>query len=127
MRRPDQRDPLPLFHPLIRKWFAEKVGTPTDIQSRAWPEIARGRHVLVTAPTGSGKTLMAFLWAIHQLVTGTWAPGYAPRSAANLLDWIKEQLLIPVPEWQELKQAMDRDHGSSTAERRGPGNFRPAR
>ncbi|MCU0580261.1 MAG: DEAD/DEAH box helicase, partial [Desulfobacterota bacterium] len=68
-------DPLSLFHPLIRKWFNEQVGRPTDIQCRAWPEIARGRHVLVTAPTGSGKTLTAFLWAVNQLVTGAWGPG----------------------------------------------------
>jgi ATP-dependent helicase Lhr and Lhr-like helicase len=71
----DQTDPRSLFHPLIQQLFAEKVGTPTDIQARDWPEIARGRHVLVTAPTGSGKTLTAFLWVIHQLVTGAWAPG----------------------------------------------------
>ena len=30
------------------------------------------------------------------------APGYAPRSAEDLLDWVKERLLIPAPEWQEL-------------------------
>ena len=68
-------DPLSSFHPLIRKWFTERLGVPTSIQSRAWPEIARGRHVLVTAPTGSGKTLTAFLWAINQLVTGVWVTG----------------------------------------------------
>ena len=28
---------LSLFHPLIRKWFADRVGAPTDIQERAWP------------------------------------------------------------------------------------------
>ena len=55
------------FHPLIQSWFTTHIGAPTDIQSKAWPEIAAGRHVLVTAPTGSGKTLTAFLWAIHQL------------------------------------------------------------
>ena len=54
------RDPLSLFHPLVRRWFAERLGVPTDVQARAWPEIAAGRHVLVTAPTGSGKTLTAF-------------------------------------------------------------------
>ena len=60
------------FHPLIRKWFLERLGPPTDIQARAWPEIAKGAHALVTAPTGSGKTLTAFLWAINQLATGAW-------------------------------------------------------
>ncbi len=44
-------------------------------------------------------------------------PGYAPRSAADLLDWVKERLLIPAPEWQELKEAMGRDRGSSPDDR----------
>jgi len=67
-------DSLDLFHPLIRKWFREQVGTPTDIQTRAWPEIAKGNHVLVTAPTGSGKTLTAFLWAIDNFLTRPQTP-----------------------------------------------------
>lgn len=66
---------LDLFHPLIRKWFSENLGTPTDIQARSWPVIARGSHLLITAPTGSGKTLAAFLWAINQLVSGAWSTG----------------------------------------------------
>jgi ATP-dependent Lhr-like helicase len=61
-------DALSLFHPLVRQWFREQVGTPTDIQAKAWPEIAKGNHVLVTAPTGSGKTLTAFLWAINNFL-----------------------------------------------------------
>ncbi|MCP5102030.1 MAG: DEAD/DEAH box helicase [bacterium] len=64
----ETKDALNLFHPLIRQWFTEQVGTPTDIQTRAWPEIAKGNHVLVTAPTGSGKTLTAFLWAINHFL-----------------------------------------------------------
>ncbi len=68
-------DPLSLFHPLVADWFRERVGVPTDPQARAWPEIAAGKHVLVTAPTGSGKTLTAFLWAIDRLLTGKWQPG----------------------------------------------------
>ncbi len=63
------------FHPLIRDWFTEQLGTPTEAQRLAWPAIAAGEHVLLTAPTGSGKTLAAFLWAIHQLATGAWEPG----------------------------------------------------
>ena len=44
------------------------------------------------------------------------APGYAPRSAEDLLDWIKERLLIPDPEWQELLKAIARDHEISADE-----------
>ncbi len=66
------------FHPLIRSWFLERFGMPTDIQEQSWRSIRDGRHVLLTAPTGSGKTLAAFLWAINQLATGSW-PGGAVR------------------------------------------------
>ena len=38
------------------------------------------------------------------------APGYAPRSADDLLDWMKERLLIPAPEWEAPLTAMERDH-----------------
>ena len=98
----NRNDPLSLFHPIIRKWFAEKVGVPTRIQSQAWPEIALGRHVLVTAPTGSGKTLTAFLWAINQLVTGAWVPGrtrvlyVSPLKALN--NDIRRNLALPLEE-----------------------------
>ena len=60
---------LSQFHPLVAKWFTDAIGVPTDAQTQAWPKIADGEHVLITAPTGSGKTLTAFLWAINQLVT----------------------------------------------------------
>jgi ATP-dependent Lhr-like helicase len=36
--------------------------------------------------------------------------GYAPRTSTNLLDWTKERLLIPLPEWQVLLDAMARNH-----------------
>jgi len=66
---------LDAFHPLIRDWFAEAVGEPTEIQALAWPRIAAGEHVLATAPTGSGKTFTAFLWALDRLLRGHWTPG----------------------------------------------------
>lgn len=61
-------DTLKMFHPLVQRWFNEQVGTPTDIQARSWPVIARKNHVLITAPTGSGKTLTAFLWAVNRFL-----------------------------------------------------------
>ena len=66
-------DGLAPFDPLIRQWFVEEVGEPTEAQASSWPHIAAGRHVLVSAPTGSGKTLTAFLWALDQLLTGAWS------------------------------------------------------
>jgi len=102
-------NPLDHFHPIIRRWFSETFGAPTDIQSRAWPEIAREKHVLVTAPTGSGKTVTAFLWAINQLATGAWSAGrtrvlyVSPLKALN--NDIQKNLLTPLAELSFCLQA----------------------
>src|SRR5688500_8123662 len=58
---------LDLFHSLIRQWFLERFGAPTEPQAQGWPHIAAGRHTLIAAPTGSGKTLAAFLVCLDRL------------------------------------------------------------
>jgi ATP-dependent helicase Lhr and Lhr-like helicase len=55
-------------HPLVRDWFVQKFGTPTEPQEQGWPHIFAGRTTLISAPTGSGKTLAAFLACIDRLV-----------------------------------------------------------
>ncbi|MGH2812370.1 MAG: DEAD/DEAH box helicase, partial [Actinomycetota bacterium] len=60
---------LDQFHPLIARWFATRLGSPTDPQREGWARIAEGTNTLIAAPTGSGKTLAAFLWALNELVT----------------------------------------------------------
>ena len=56
------------FHPAVSAWFDASFPAATEAQLRAWPAIQAGRATLVAAPTGSGKTLTAFLAAIDALV-----------------------------------------------------------
>ncbi len=58
---------LQLFDTKTSEWFRETLGEPTPVQEAAWPAIAAGGHVLVSAPTGTGKTLSAFLVFLDRL------------------------------------------------------------
>jgi ATP-dependent Lhr-like helicase len=60
--------PLDAFHPLIQRWFLGRFAAPTEPQALGWPHIAQRGHTLIAAPTGSGKTLTAFLAAIDRLL-----------------------------------------------------------
>jgi ATP-dependent Lhr-like helicase len=60
-------DSLSVFSPETRAWFERTFEAPTPAQAQGWPAIATGAHVLIQAPTGSGKTLTAFLYALDRL------------------------------------------------------------
>src|SRR5207245_3466290 len=62
---------LALFHPITAKWFRAVFEAPTAPQVEGWPAIARGESTLILAPTGTGKTLTAFLWCLDRLMMRT--------------------------------------------------------
>ena len=66
---PTPADALSRFSEPTRTWFAAAFAEPTPAQVGAWEAIGAGQHALVVAPTGSGKTLSAFLWSLDQLLT----------------------------------------------------------
>src|ERR1700727_3980215 len=62
---------LGLFHPITAKWFRAVFDAPTAPQVEGWPAIARGESTLILAPTGTRKTLTAFLWCLDKLMMRT--------------------------------------------------------
>lgn len=71
---PPRRPPLaisPLRAEPVRSWFAREFPSgPTPAQAMAWPAIAAGENVLLVSPTGTGKTLAAFLAILDRLHAG---------------------------------------------------------
>jgi ATP-dependent Lhr-like helicase len=63
-----QADPFADFHPVTAEWFRAVFDEPTAPQKQGWPVIARGESALILAPTGTGKTLTAFLWCLDRLM-----------------------------------------------------------
>ena len=105
---------LNFFHPVIRNWFYSRFESPTSIQKAAWPSIANGDHVLVSAPTGSGKTLTAFLWSLNQLFSNQWPTGttsvlyISPLKALN--NDIRRNLIVPL---QQLISLHEKEIGAA--------------
>ena len=66
-KRSVKSDPLEGFSPATRRWFEASFEAPTPAQAEGWPAISTGANTLICAPTGSGKTLTAFLWGIDAL------------------------------------------------------------
>jgi len=67
-------DPFACFHPVTAAWFKAVFDAPTAPQRLGWPAIARGESALILAPTGTGKTLAAFLWCLDRLMLHTDEP-----------------------------------------------------
>ena len=88
-RRADASEPQPpedildLFHPITASWFRAVFEDVTAPQREGWPAISRGESTLILAPTGTGKTLTAFLWCLDKLMLGREPAAGAPSTAAG--------------------------------------------
>jgi ATP-dependent Lhr-like helicase len=71
-----------LFHAAVDEWFHAVFAEATPPQKRGWPPIARGESTVILAPTGSGKTLTAFLWSLNRLM---FEPVPAPAERCRVL------------------------------------------
>jgi ATP-dependent Lhr-like helicase len=63
-----EADPFGCFHPVTVEWFTAVFDQPTAPQRLGWPVIANRESALILAPTGTGKTLTAFLWCLDRLM-----------------------------------------------------------
>ncbi|MDW8004822.1 MAG: ATP-dependent helicase [Thermofilaceae archaeon] len=59
---------LDLLHPLVAEWFNNKYKDLTPPQKLGVVPIYDGNNVLISSPTGTGKTLTAFLVVISELI-----------------------------------------------------------
>ncbi|MCL1929338.1 MAG: DEAD/DEAH box helicase, partial [Treponema sp.] len=111
--------PLP-FHPLVNSWFTETYNKPTAVQEEAWPLIVKGKDILAIAPTGSGKTLTAFLFGLSRFIDGSWDTGklcvlyVSPLKALN--EDIRRNLIEPI---EMLKQRAEAVYSAETRQGRG--------
>ena len=103
---------LALMHPMVQEWFKGKFGEVTEAQAMAVPIIHARRNVLVSSPTGSGKTLTAFLAILNELILSAsqgrledriYAVYVSPLKA--LANDINENLLKPLAEISDLFRA----------------------
>jgi ATP-dependent Lhr-like helicase len=78
--------PLENFHPTIQRWFTQRFGDPTEPQREGWPRIRSGKHTLIAAPTGTGKSIAGYLSAIDELA----------RQGADLRDEMEVLYISPL-------------------------------
>ncbi|MGA7256795.1 MAG: DEAD/DEAH box helicase, partial [Terracidiphilus sp.] len=90
-------DAFAAFHPVTAEWFRAVFDAPTAPQRMGWPVIARGENALILAPTGTGKTLAAFLWCLDRLMLESREQGTGNR------------------------EQKDRDKGPGTSDKKGRG------
>ncbi len=103
---------LALFHPVTADWFRAVFERPTAPQRLGWPAIAAGDSTLILAPTGTGKTLTAFLWCLDRLMLAGGAqpapakPGKKPKSGGCRVIYISPLKALAVDVERNLRSPL---------------------
>lgn len=101
-----------MLHPLIREWFFSKFEDFSAAQKFGVPAVHKKEDILISAPTGGGKTLTAFLSILNKLVTlsakgelekKVYAIYISPLKALN--NDIHKNLVEPLQEIKELAES----------------------
>ena len=101
-----------ILHPLIREWFFSKFKDFSPSQKFGVLPIWEKRNILISAPTGGGKTLTAFLSILNRLVflaekkelkDKVYAVYVSPLKALN--NDIHKNLIEPLVEINELAKS----------------------
>ena len=88
------------FSAPTRAWFEAAFASPTQAQKGAWQAISAGHHALVVAPTGSGKTLSAFLWSLDRLFSN---PDAVPAKARTRVLYVSPLKALAVDVERNLR------------------------
>lgn len=110
---------LELFHPAVRTWFERRFPHgPTEAQAQGWPAIARGEDTLIAAPTGSGKTLSAFLLCIDRLYRAADAGQLAESGVEVVYVSPLKALVVDIRQtWKSRSSKSPRSRASSGSSR----------
>ncbi len=98
-----------ILHPVVRKWFKNKFSTFCIPQKYGVMPIHSRENILISAPTGSGKTLTAFLSILNELIDSSLKGILEDRIYAIYVSPLKAlsndvsiNLMEPLAEIQEL-------------------------
>jgi ATP-dependent Lhr-like helicase len=115
---------LQSFDPVVREWFEQRFAAVTEPQRLGWPEIRAGHDVLISAPTGSGKTLSAFLICLDELIQRSRAGTLADETEVLYVSPLKalsndihKNLEVPLQEMGSPVRAAVRTGDTLTGER----------
>ena len=113
--------------PIITNWFSQRGWAPRRHQLEMVDAAAEGRHALLVAATGAGKTLSGFLPTLAELVSDPVFDGlhtlYISPLKALAVD-VRRNLLMPVEE-MGLPIRIETRTGDTPSERKARQRVRP--